>query len=99
MKTGTFVYLVAGLMENREGRLTGRERIKQEAIIRDDEMAENKGAEQECRTRYRTRVQRLVQDEANHLGTNTFDSLVTTCLVLGGHISEIQEVKLTTKHT
>jgi hypothetical protein len=68
MKTGTFVYLVAGLMENRQGRLTGRKRIRQEAIIRDDEKAENKGAEQECRTRYRTRVQRLVQKLVNHWG-------------------------------
>jgi hypothetical protein len=92
MKTGTFVYLVAGLMENRQGRLTGRERIRQEAIIRDDEKVQNKGAEQGteqgCRTRYRTRVQRLVQEEVNHLGTNTFDSLVATCFVLDGHVSE-----------
>jgi hypothetical protein len=92
MKTGTFVYLVAGLMENRQGRLTGRERIRQEAIIRDDEKVQNKGAEQGCRTRYRTRyrtrVQRLVQEEVNHLGTNTFDSLVATCLVLDSHVSE-----------
>jgi hypothetical protein len=67
MKTGTFVYLVAGLMENRQGRLTRRERIRQEAIIRDDEKeqeqgcrtrVQNKGAEQGCRTRYRTRVQK-----------------------------------------
>jgi hypothetical protein len=33
-------------MENRQGRLTGRERIRQEAIIRDDEKVQNKGAEQ-----------------------------------------------------
>jgi hypothetical protein len=37
MKTGMFVYLVAGLIENRQGRLIGRECIGQEAIIRDNE--------------------------------------------------------------
>jgi len=85
------------LIENRQGRLIGKERIRQEAIIKDDEegvraRVPNKGAKQGtkqgCIIRYKTRVQRLVQEEVNYLGTNTFDSLVAMCLVLNGHISE-----------
>jgi hypothetical protein len=61
MKAGTFVYLVAGLTENRQGRLIGRERIRQEAMIRDDEKVQEQGC--------RTRVQNKGAEQGTEQGT------------------------------
>ena len=64
------------MIENRQGRLIGKERIRQEAIIKDDEegvraRVPNKGAKQGtkqgCKTRYKTRVHNKVQNK----GTKT----------------------------
>ena len=49
IKTSTFIYLIISLMENRQGKLIGRERIRQEAKMGRQEGArarvQNKGVE------------------------------------------------------